>query len=50
MNNIYSRVRPSGVISTILFGMFLATLRGAMNLFYWFCVRSRSATPACATS
>jgi menaquinone-9 beta-reductase len=50
MNNIYSRLRPSGVISTILFGMFLATLRNAMNLFYWFCARSRSAAPACATS
>jgi flavin-dependent dehydrogenase len=50
MNNIYSRIRPSGVISTTLFGMFLGTLRGAMNLFYWFCARSRSAAPACATS
>ena len=50
MNNIYSRIRPTGVISTLLFGMFLATLRGAMNLFYWFCTRSRSAAPACATS
>jgi flavin-dependent dehydrogenase len=50
INNIYSRVRPRGVASTILFGMFLATLRGAMNLFYWFCARSRSAAPACATS
>jgi flavin-dependent dehydrogenase len=49
MNNIYSRIRPSGVISTTLFGMFLGTLRGAMNLFYWFCTRSRSAAPACAT-
>jgi flavin-dependent dehydrogenase len=50
INNIYSRIRPSGVTSTILFGMFLATLRFAMNLFYWFCTRSRSAAPACATS
>ena len=50
MNNIYSRVRPSGVASTLLFGMFLATLRGAMNLFYWFCARSRSNAPVCATS
>jgi flavin-dependent dehydrogenase len=50
MNNIYSRIRPRGVISTILFGMFLAALRLAMNLFYWFCARSRSAAPACATS
>ena len=50
INNIYSRIRPSGVFMTILFGMFLATLRIAMNLFYWFCARSRSAAPACATS
>jgi menaquinone-9 beta-reductase len=50
MNNIYSRIRPTGLATTILFGMFLATLRGAMNLFYWFCTRSRTAAPACATS
>jgi flavin-dependent dehydrogenase len=50
INNIYSRIRPSGIASTILFGMFLGTLRFAMNLFYWFCVRSRPAAPVCATS
>jgi flavin-dependent dehydrogenase len=50
INNIYSRIRPSGMISTILFGLFLAVLRGAMNVFYWFCARSRTAAPACATS
>jgi hypothetical protein len=50
INNIYSRIRPTGLISTTLFGMFLATLLFAMNLFYWFCARSRSAAPACATS
>jgi flavin-dependent dehydrogenase len=50
INNIYSRIRPTGITTTLLFGMFLATLRFAMNLFYWFCARSRSAAPACATS
>jgi menaquinone-9 beta-reductase len=50
INNIYSRIQPSGVILTMLFGVFLATLRGAMNLFYWFCARSRTAAPVCATS
>jgi flavin-dependent dehydrogenase len=50
INNIYSRIRPSGITTTLLFGMFLGTLRLAMNLFYWFCARSRSAAPACATS
>jgi len=50
INNIYSRIQPTGVILTMSFSFFLATLRGAMNLFYWFCVRSRSAAPVCATS
>ena len=50
INNIYSRIRPTGIISTFLFGMFLATLRFAMNLFYWYCSRTRRAAPACATS
>ena len=50
INNIYSRIQPSGVILTMLFSVFLATLRGAMNLFYRFCARSRSAAPVCATS
>jgi len=49
INNIYSRIRPSGLTTTILFGMLLSTLRFAMNVFYWFCARSRSAAPACAT-
>jgi menaquinone-9 beta-reductase len=48
INNIYSRLQPLGVVSTLLFGLFLATLRWAMNLFYWFCKRSRSSTPVCA--
>jgi flavin-dependent dehydrogenase len=50
INNIYSRIKPSGVILTMSFGLILATLRGAMNLFYWFCARSRAAAPVCATS
>jgi len=50
INNIYSRIRPSGIISTFLFGMFLATLRFAMNLFYLYCSRTRSSAPACTTS
>jgi menaquinone-9 beta-reductase len=50
INNIYSRIRPSGVTSTVLFGMFLGALRFAMNVFYQFCARSRSAVPTCATS
>ena len=36
--------------TTLMFGIFLATLRFAMNLLYWFCARSRSANPVCATS
>jgi flavin-dependent dehydrogenase len=50
INNIYSRIRPTGIVSTSLFGMFLATLRFAMNLFYWYCARTRRAAQACATS
>jgi flavin-dependent dehydrogenase len=50
INNIYSRIQPSGVVLTLLFGFSLATLRGAMNLFYWFCARSRAAAPVCLTS
>jgi hypothetical protein len=50
INNIYSRIQPSGAVLTMLFCLFLATLRGAMNLFYWFCARSRAAAPVCATS
>ena len=50
INNIYSRIQPSGMILTLLFGFFLGTLRTAMNLYYWFCARSRAAAPVCATS
>lgn len=50
INNIYSRLQPLGVVSTLLFGLFLATLRWAMSLFYWFCRRSRTNSPVCATS
>ncbi len=50
INNIYSRIRPRGIISTFLFGMFLATLRFAINLCYWYCSRMRPSAPACATS
>jgi len=50
INNIYSRIQPSGLVSTMLFGLILATLRTAMNLLNWFCKRSRQAAQACATS
>jgi flavin-dependent dehydrogenase len=50
INNIYSRIQPNGVASTILFGLFLATLRVGMNLLYWFCKRSQPAAAVCATS
>ena len=50
INNIYSRVEPRGAVSTALFGLFLAVLRAAMNILYWFCRRSRSASAVCAPS
>jgi hypothetical protein len=49
INNIYSRIQPGGLISTMAFGLFLAALRGAMNLLYWFCRRARPAAQVCAT-
>jgi flavin-dependent dehydrogenase len=50
INNIYSRIQPRGVITTLFFSLFLATLRVAMNLLYWFCKRSHPAAAVCATS
>jgi len=50
INNIYSRIQPNGLVSTMLFSLFLAILRTAMNLLYWFCKRSQPAAAACATS
>jgi hypothetical protein len=50
INNIYSRVEPRGLVSTVLFGLFLGILRAAMNILYWFCRRSRSPSPVCAVS
>jgi len=50
INNIYARIQPFGLVSTLLFGLFLAALRGAMNLLYWICRRSRPAAQVCATS
>jgi flavin-dependent dehydrogenase len=47
MNNIYSRIQPSGVIATLLFSLALSLLRKSLSLFHWFCKRSQ---PACATS
>ena len=49
INHLYSRFQPRGVIGTLLFSLFLGTLRLALNIFYWFCKRSRSASPVCAT-
>jgi flavin-dependent dehydrogenase len=50
INNIYSRIEPRGVLTTMMFSLFLSTLRGAMDLFYWFCRRSPSASPVCVTT
>jgi menaquinone-9 beta-reductase len=47
MNHLYSRFRPRGVISTSIFMLFLASLRRALDVYYWFCTRSRAALPAC---
>ena len=50
INVVYSRLRPRGVLSTMLFRALLASLTVGINVLYWFCSRSRSASPVCATS
>ena len=37
INLIYSRLRPRGWLSTAAFVTLLASLRGALHLFYWYC-------------
>jgi len=49
INHLYSRFQPRGFAGTMLFGFLLSTLRAALNIFYWFCKRSRQASPVCAT-
>jgi flavin-dependent dehydrogenase len=49
INHLYSRFRPRGVAGTTLFSLFLWTLRSALNVFYWFCKRSRSTSQVCVT-
>jgi flavin-dependent dehydrogenase len=50
INNIYSRIRPNGIVSTFLLGTLLTALRFAMNLLYFCCARSRPAATVCAIS
>jgi menaquinone-9 beta-reductase len=47
INNIYSRIQPSGVLSTLLFSLVLAALRASLSLYHWFCKRS---SPVCVPS
>src|SRR3984957_14183457 len=49
MNHLYSRFRPEGLVSTMLFSVALQTFRMALSIYYWFCKRSRPAAPVCAT-
>ena len=49
LNNIYSRIQPFGVVSTLLFGWLLACVRAAIGLLYWFCRWSQSAPAVCTT-
>jgi menaquinone-9 beta-reductase len=46
INVIYSRLRPRGWVSTAAFSALLTSLRVALNLFYWLCMRSRAKAPA----
>ena len=37
INVLYSRIRPTGIISTELFSLFLASLSAAARIFHWLC-------------
>ena len=50
INALYSRIRPQGLVSTTLFGLFLASLRSAASLFHWLCRRFPSPSPECSIS
>jgi menaquinone-9 beta-reductase len=49
MNHLYGRFRPRGLVGTMLFSVCLWMLRSSLSIFYWFCKRSRGASPVCAT-
>jgi flavin-dependent dehydrogenase len=49
MNHLYSRFRPEGLISTLLFSLVLGALRTVLSVYYWFCKRSQPDASACAT-
>jgi menaquinone-9 beta-reductase len=48
INHLYSRFRPRGLFGTMLFGLLLWSIRSSLAVYYWFCKRSRSASPQCA--
>jgi len=50
INALYSRIRPQGLVSTTLFGLFLASLRSAASFFHWLCRRFPSPSPECSVS
>jgi menaquinone-9 beta-reductase len=37
LNNVYARVRPSGIVSSLLFGLLLGLFRAAASIFHSFC-------------
>jgi menaquinone-9 beta-reductase len=39
VNLLYSRIRPDGMIGTVLFNAFLVSLRAVVRAFYWLCRR-----------
>lgn len=46
INVLYSRICPRGFVASELFGLFLASLRTAVCVFYWICSRlPQAATP-----
>jgi menaquinone-9 beta-reductase len=44
MNLVYARLKPSGVVSTLLFNSVIALFRGSAWLFYQFCGQFRDAS------
>jgi menaquinone-9 beta-reductase len=45
MNLLYSRINPTGLVGTAVFGFVLASLRSASRMLSWLCRRSASSRP-----
>jgi menaquinone-9 beta-reductase len=50
INVLYSRIRPSGLLSTGLFSLFLASLRASAWVFHWLCSKSHGSEASLESS